>query len=161
MTRKDFITLTFTLIGSGVALATCSDNDNHTNTGIGGTNGTAGTTGTGGHAGTTGSGGQGGTTGSAGTTGSGGSGTSACTDPLPETKVPDQTGHSHTVTIMASALDATSPQTFNTSVTLSHMHMITLAIADLAAIKAGGMATVTSTPSPIDGHFHMFTVTCH
>jgi hypothetical protein len=161
MTRKDFITLTFTLIGSGVALATCDSDNTTTTTGFAGNNGGAGTTGAAGHAGTTGSAGHGGTTGSAGTTGSGGSGTSACTDPLPESMVADQTGHMHSIMVNASALNATTPQTFNTTVTLSHMHMITLAIADLAVIKGGGMATVTSTPSPIDGHFHMFTVMCH
>jgi hypothetical protein len=39
------------------------------------------------------------------------------------------------------------------------MHMITLAVADLATIKAGGSVTVTSTT--VDQHQHMFTVSCH
>jgi hypothetical protein len=166
MTRKDFITLTFTLIGSGVALDACSSSNNNT-TGTAGTTGTstgaAGTTGVGGHAGTTGAGGttgSAGTTGTAGTTGAGGTGASACADPLPEMQLTDTTGHMHTVSVPASTLSSATPQTFNTSVTLAHMHMVTLAVVDLAAIKAGGSATVTSTPSPVDGHMHMFKVSC-
>jgi len=72
----------------------------------------------------------------------------------------DTTGHMHTVSVPASTLSSATPQTFNTSVTLAHMHMVTLAVVDLAAIKAGGSATVTSTPSPVDGHMHMFKVSC-
>ena len=63
MTRKDFITLTFTLIGSGVAIAACGSDNTNGGTGTAGTSGSAGTYG-----------GRGGTTGSAGTTGSGGHG---------------------------------------------------------------------------------------
>src|SRR5262245_59798077 len=98
-TRKEFLVLTFTLIGSAAAIGSCDDDNNANVTGLGGRGGTtgrAGTTGTGG----TGTAGTGGT----GTAGAGGTGTTACTDPLPETQVSDSTGHMHTVTIAASTL---------------------------------------------------------
>jgi hypothetical protein len=87
-------------------------------------------------------------------------GSTACADPLPETQVPDSTGHTHTVTVAAATLNATTAQTFTTSPggTDSHTHMITLAVANLAAIKTGGTATVTSTTT--DSHTHMFAVSC-
>src|SRR5512144_2185342 len=98
ITRKEFLTLTFTLIGATtVGAAACSDNNNSAD------GGTAGTTGTGG----TSTGGRGGTTGTGGT---GGNVAAACSDPLPETMVSDTTGHTHSVTIHASTLDATSAQ---------------------------------------------------
>src|SRR6185369_7266058 len=91
MTRKEFVTLTFTLIGSAAAACSSSSSSNDGGTGgsfgSGGSNGTGGTTGTGGH---------------------GGRGGGACASPLPETQVPDTTGHTHTVTIPAVELDATT-----------------------------------------------------
>ena len=98
------------------------------------------------------------------TSGNGGAGGTngnlTCADPLPEMQVSDSTGHTHTVTVAAATLNATTDQTFTTSPggTDSHTHMITLAVANLAAIKAGGSATVTSTTT--DGHTHMFAVSC-
>jgi hypothetical protein len=90
----------------------------------------------------------------------GGTGGGSCADPLPETQVPDSTGHTHTVTVTAATLDATTDQPFTTSTggTDGHTHMITLAVANLAAIKARGTATVTSTTT--DAHTHMFAVGC-
>src|ERR1700722_15197554 len=82
-----------------------------------------------------------------GGTGAGGSTNEnlTCADPLPETQVPDSTGHTHTVTVAAATLNATTDQTFTTSPggSDSHTHMITLAVADLATIKSGGSATGT------------------
>ena len=95
-----------------------------------------------------------------GGTGGSTSGNVTCADPLPEMQVPDSTGHTHTVTVAAATLNATTDQTFTTSPggTDSHTHMITLAVANLAAVKAGGTATVTSTTT--DSHTHMFAVSC-
>jgi hypothetical protein len=154
ISRKDFITLTFTLIGSA-ATVRCSSNGNSgdaaTNgAGQGGTSGAA--------AGTTGSGGV---SGAGGTSGAAGSGTTACTDPLPEMQDPDASGHTHTVTVPASTLDATTDQTFTTSSAglPAHMHMVTLTPTNLAAIKAGGTADVMSTL--VLSHTHSYTVGCH
>jgi hypothetical protein len=151
MTRKEFITLTFTLIGA-TAVGACSD-DNNNNTGTGGISGT----GRGGTTGGAGKGGSGGAAGTTGTGGAGGTGTAACADPLAEMQAPSD--HTHTVTIPASTLNATTAQTFDTSVVLGHMHMVTLEPAQLAAIKGGGSATVTS--SSASAHTHVFTVSCH
>jgi len=153
MTRKEFITLTFTLIGATAAGACSSDNNN--NTGTGGISGT-------GRGGTTGGAGKGGSGGSAGTTGTGGAGgtgTASCVDPLPEVQA--AADHTHTVTVPASTLNATTAQTFNTSSVLGHMHMITLEPAQLTAIKGGGSATATSTSAGSPAHTHVFTVSCH
>jgi len=148
MTRKEFLTLTFTLIGA--AAVGCSDDNNNAATGTGGRGGTTGTAGRGG---------AGGTTGTAGTTGQAGTGgpAAACNDPLPE--VQSASDHTHSLTIAASTLDATSAQTFNTGVAAGHMHMVTLQPSDLTTIKGGGSAMVTSTVSV--GHSHVFTVSCH
>ena len=155
MTRKDFITLTLTLIGSTAAVAaSCSDDNTSTNnSGTGGT--TANNTGA---AGTTGTGG----TSSAGSTGQAGTGAAAtCTDPLPETQLPDSNGHVHAVTIPASPLLAQSTQTINTlpAGSPAHMHNIMLTTADLATLAGGGSVTVTS--SPTLSHMHQFMVSCH
>jgi hypothetical protein len=92
--------------------------------------------------------------------GGGTGGSPTCADPLPEMQVPDSTGHTHSVTVAAATLAATTDQTFTTSPAGadSHTHMITLAVANLATIKAGGTATVTSTST--DSHTHMFAVAC-
>ena len=150
MTRKEFITLTFTLIGA-TAVGACSD-DNNNNTGTGGVSGT-GRGGTTGSAGTTGTGGNAGTSGG----GTGGSGTAACADPLPAMQAPSD--HVHTVTIPASTLDSTSAMTFDTSVALGHMHAVTLQPLQLATIKGGGSVMVTSTVA--SAHSHVFSVSCH
>ena len=133
--RKQFLTLTFTLLGGAAAATACSSSGTY-----GGTGGTGGSAGT--------------ASGSGGTTGG------ACADPLPETQV-DSSTHVHTVTIPASDLNATTDQTIDTSVQLGHMHQVTLTAANLAAIKAGGQATVTSTSAGTPAHAHMYTVSCH
>ena len=153
MTRKEFITLTFTLIGA-TAVGACSD-DNNNNTGTGGISGT----GRGGTTGGAGKGGSGGAAGTTGTGGTGGTGTASCADPLPEMQAPSD--HTHTVTVPASTLSATSAQTFTTSSVLGHMHMITLEPAQLTAIAGGGSATATSTSAGSPAHTHVFTVSCH
>ena len=149
MTRKEFIALTFTLIG-GVAAASCSDDND--NSGGGGSGGTTNVT--------TGRGGSGGGGGSAGANaGSGGSpGVTACSDPLPETQVADSLGHVHVLVVPAATLDATSAQTFTTTTVQGHSHNITLSTTDLATIKGGGTVTVPS--SIASSHMHTYAVTC-
>jgi hypothetical protein len=167
MTRKEFVTLTFTLIGVTAANACSDNNDNKTDGGTAGTNGTAGhgggagTNGTAGTGGTSGSGGTSGTGGGAGTGGASGTGGGAtCMDPLPEHQDPDTLGHVHTLTVPASTLTATTDQTFNTGVagTPPHMHMVTLTAANLTTIKGGNTVDVMSAIA--DGHLHSFTVGC-
>jgi len=152
MTRKEFLMLTFTLVGTTAAVGACSDDDNNNvDASFGGNNGSAGTTGSGG---TTGTGGRGG---SGGTGGGGGNTATSCSDPLPETQ--SASDHTHTLTIAASTVNATSAQTFDTGLAAGHMHMVTLEPAQLTTLKGGGSVTVTSTSSV--GHTHVFTVSCH
>jgi len=149
MTRKEFLTLTFTLVGTTAAAAACSSDSNATT-------GTAGTSG-GAHGGS--GGGAAGTSGSAGTTGAGGTGggAAACSDPLPE--VQSASDHTHTLVIPASTLNATTAQTIDTGLALAHMHAVTLEPADLATLKGGGSVTITS--SVASAHTHVFTISCH
>ena len=165
LTRKDFLTLTFTMIGSAAVAARCSDNNNAADGGAagrGGTTGSGGTshaTGQGGAGGTGGGAGGAGTTGNGGTTGAGGGGgttAAACSDPLPESQ--SASDHMHTVTIHPSVLSSTAAQTFDTSVAASHMHAVTLEPVDLVRLKGGGTVMVTSTVSV--GHSHVFTISC-
>jgi hypothetical protein len=173
MTRKDFLTLTFTLIGSTVVGGACSSDNNNPDGGFAGTfgnnggtfggGGRGGTIGTGGRGGTTGAGGTSGTTGTAGTTGAGGNGAAACANPLPESQVPDTTGHMHSITIPASMVSATTAQTFDTSIAEAgtagaHMHMVTLTPTELTTLKNGGNVTVMS--SIVMSHGHMFMISC-
>jgi hypothetical protein len=161
MTRKEFLTLTFTLIGGAVVGGACSSDDNNFDGGFGGTFGNnGGTFGSGGKGGTTGTGGTTGSAGHGGTTGTGGgggTGVAACTDPLPETQ--SASDHTHTLTIAASTLNATTAQTFDTGVAAGHMHMVTLQPANLTTLKGGSMVMVTSTTAV--GHTHVFTISCH
>lgn len=128
MTRKEFVTLTFTLLGGAATAAACSSSSN--STGTGGTNGTGGTSANG------------------------------CTSPLPETQLSDQTGHTHTVSIPASDLDSTTDMTIDTNVVSGHMHSVTLTVANLGTIKAGGTVDVVSTVAGTPAHMHTFRVSC-
>jgi len=150
MTRKEFLTLTFTLVGTTAAAAACSSDNNNATTGTAGTSGGA----RGGSGG-----GAAGTSGSAGTTGAGGTGggAAACSDPLPE--VQSASDHTHTLVIPASTLNATTAQTIDTGLALAHMHAVTLEPADLATLKGGGSVTITS--SVASAHTHVFTISCH
>ena len=161
MTRKEFLTLTFTLIGGAVVGGACSSDDNNFDGGFGGTFGNnGGTFGSGGKGGTTGTGGTTGSAGHGGTTGTGGgggTGVAACTDPLPETQ--SASDHTHTLTIAASTLNATTAQTFDTGVAAGHMHMVTLEPIALTTLRNGGMVLITSTTAV--GHTHVFTIRCN
>jgi len=159
MNRKDFLTLTFTLLGAtAVGAVACSDDNNNTADGGTGTSGTNGGAGRGGSGGSTGRGGSGGTT---GTGGGGGNVAASCSNPLPEMQVPDNTMHTHTLMIPATALTSGSAQTFDTGVTDGHMHMVTLSTADQATLMGGGNVTVTSGSAGTPAHMHMFMVSCH
>ena len=143
LTRKDFILLTFTLIGStAVAGSACDDEDN--TTGAGGTSG-GGT----GRGGTTGSAGSGGTTGAAGS-----GGVTACN----AGQEPDTTGHTHTLSVPASVPSATSTQTLETSIADQHRHGVNLTTAQLQTLAGGGSVTVMSEISM--SHRHTYMVTC-
>ena len=135
MTRKLFRVLTFVLVGAFTAIGGCDDDDNNNTTGLGG---------------------RGGTT---GTGGSGATAPTSCTDPLPIMQVLDTTGHSHALTIPASVLNATTPQTFDTSVTMGHMHTLTLELGQIAVVRSGGSVTVTTSIN--DAHGHMYTISCN
>jgi hypothetical protein len=79
-------------------------------------------------------------------------------------QVQDPTMHIHSVSIPASALNATAGQTFTTTVAgppnyPDHTHTVVLTAAHLATLKGGGSVTVTSGPAA--GHTHDFTVSCH
>ncbi len=140
MTRKEFVTLTFTLLGGAATAAACSSSNS--TTGTGGTNGATG-----------------------GVNGSGGTSGQSCTDPLPDMMVADDTMHMHTLSVPASTLNATSDQTLTTGPVVNatgtiapHTHMVTLSTADMSTLKGGG--TVTVPTQVADGHMHMYQVSC-
>ena len=88
----------------------------------------------------------------------------SCGSPVPETQLPDGTGHTHTVTVSVSQLSATTDQTFTTSNVGSHTHTVTLTVAQLGTIKGGGSVTVTSSLADVGTaleHSHMYMVSCH
>ena len=81
-------------------------------------------------------------TGTGGTTGTGGSSSVTCANPLPETMVADDTGHVHAVTVPASTLSATTPQTITTGPVIdatitvaAHMHDVLFTVANLGILK--------------------------
>jgi hypothetical protein len=130
MTRKEFVTLTFTLIGGAATAAACSSSSNGSDGGTGGAHGTGGTSG------------------------------GACADPLPETQLPDATMHTHSLTIPASDLNATTDQIINTGVTNAHMHMVTLTVANLGTLKGGSSVQAVSSQAGTPAHMHTFMVSC-
>ena len=140
LTRKEFIKLTFTLIGSTALVGSSCDDDDDIVV----------TTGAGGRGGTTGSAGQ---TGAGGAAGTGGGGRS-CSAPM----VPDNLGHTHTLTVSGAVLISTTSVSFTTSLADGHQHVVEISAADLSTLSTG--ATVTVTSMIADGHVHMFTVTC-
>ncbi len=150
MNRKDFLKLTFTLIGTATVAAACSSTSN------GGTGGSSGSSGSG------------------GSTGAGGSSTDAkvdtgpaimCADPLVTVQLPDNTMHTHTLFVPLSALSASTDQTELTSGfpegSGGHFHTAVLTVANLATLKGGGSLTVTSSMSGDPLHSHMYMVSCH
>ncbi|HVT66266.1 MAG TPA: hypothetical protein VHF26_00860 [Trebonia sp.] len=133
MTRKDFIKLTFTLVGGAAGVAACSSSSNGSSDG-----------------------------------GTGGNNGNLCTSPLPETMEPDQTMHTHTLTVGSALLNQQSDQTITTSGIMNaatgiqpHTHTVVLTAANLGVLKGGGSVMVTSMvaddPAP---HVHTFQVSC-
>ena len=125
MTRKQFLVLTFSLVGTTAAMgSSCSDDDNNNVTGAAGSSGTGrgGTTGAGGAAGTTGTGGSAGTTGGGGATG-----TAACADPLPETQAAsDHTQKARLEPAQLTTLKGGGTVTVTSSTASAHTHVFTI-----------------------------------
>jgi hypothetical protein len=149
MTRKEFVTLTLTLVGGGTLAAGC---------GSSGTSGTGGATGSGGSS-------------SGGATGHGGSGAGgsvdagpSCMDPLPEMQLPDSTGHVHAFVVTAALLSSTAAIDLQTGPfpvgSGGHIHMVTLSVANLATLRGGGSVTVMSTMAGTPAHTHMYMLSC-
>ena len=147
MNRKDFLKLTFTLIGGATVAAGCNSSSN---------------------------GGTGGGSGSGGSNGSGGSGADAkvdtgpaimCADPLVTAQLPDSTQHMHTLFVPLSSLSMTTDQTELTTGfpmdSSGHFHTVVLTVADLATLKGGGSVTRTSSVAGNPAHSHMYMVSCH
>jgi hypothetical protein len=171
MTRRDFITLTLTLVGGGAAVAAgCSSSMSNASGGTGGSGsgGAGGGMAAGGHTGTGGAA-AGGHTGADASTDVHADATAdtanSCADPLPSTQVADATGHTHDLIILAATLSETTTQTLQTGGyppgSGAHYHTIMLSPTDLATLRGGGMVTVTSTLDGDPAHSHMFGVSCH
>jgi hypothetical protein len=168
ITRKDFFTLTFTLIGGAAVAAGCSSSSKATDAGSsGGSTGSSSGGSTGASSG-----------GSAGTDAgrdlgvdrqpdTGGVDTAnSCASPLPAAQLPDATGHTHILVIDASTLSATTDQMLLTNGfppdnSGGHFHPITLTVANLATLRAGTAITVTSGIGGTPDHTHMFMISCH
>ena len=168
MTRKDFITLTLTLVG-GATIAGCSSTSD-SGGGTGGATGTGGTTGIGG---TTGAGGASGTGGRTGNDGGSDARSDAaavdtansCADPLPASQTADTTTHSHTLEIAAATLAETTTQSilsgpFPVGTSGAHFHLVMLTPTNLTTLRGGGTVTVTSSADGDPIHSHMFMVSC-
>lgn len=160
MNRKDFLKLTFTLVGGAAVVAGCSSSS---------ASGTGGSSGSGGAAGHP----------ADASSSSGGSGDAKvdtasvdtgkmCADPLVTGQIANSTSagpdHLHTLFVPASTLTATTDQTWITSGyppgSGGHFHTVALKVADLATLKGGGSVTVTSSLDGDPFHSHMFMVSC-
>ena len=172
LTRKDFITLTLTLIGGGAVVAGCSSSSSANDGGTGGSTGAGGADG--GTGGSTGVGGSGGGVG--GHVGSDAAADGAgdlrsdtannCADPLPARQITDATAHTHTMDVPVSTLSATTTQMlfsgpFPDSGSGGHIHQINLTPTDLTTLRGGGSVTVMSSMDGTPIHSHMFMVSCH
>jgi hypothetical protein len=72
----------------------------------------------------------------------------------------DSSLHTHTVTVDAATLNATTPQTLITSSAgvPAHTHMVTLTADNLATLRGGGMVDVLSAVS--GAHTHTYRISC-
>ena len=144
MNRKDFLKLTFTLIGGATVAAGC--NSNSTGGGSGGSSG---------------SGGSNGSVDAKVDTGP----AIMCADPLVTAQLPDSTQHTHTLFVPLSSLSMTTDQTELTTGfpmdSSGHFHTVVLSVADLATLKGGGSVTRTSSIAGDPAHSHMYMVSCH
>jgi len=66
--------------------------------------------------------------------------------------------HGHALTVPRADLDSTAGITYDIRASADHSHTVTLTAAQLSALKAGQMVTVTS--STTLSHNHDVTVTC-
>ena len=164
LTRKDFITLTLTLIGGGALAAGCSSSSNASDGGAGGSTGAGGS----GGAGSPGTGGK--STADAASDGAGDvqhpDTANNCADPLPASQTADATAHTHSMDIPVSTLAMTDRQLvlsgpFPTTGSGGHFHEIALSPADLDTLRGGGSVTITSNLSGTPEHSHVFMVSCH
>jgi len=155
MNRKDFLKVTFTLIGTATVAGACSSSNS--NGGSGGSNGS------GGGGGINGSGGKG--TGGSSVDAKADTGpASMCSNPLPTSQLADTSGHTHMLFVPLSdlsmtsdATDITTPFPMNSG---GHFHAVTLSVADLATLAGGGSVTKTSSVSGDPAHSHMYMVSC-
>ena len=171
ISRKDFLVLTFTVVGTAAVGLDCGSSSSNKDAGGGSGGGGRGGSGGGGTGGG-GSGGRGGNAGTdggaAGTDGGGGDGSTlsnSCDSTLPESQLPDATQHTHTVMITSAQLNQTADLTVNTSSAgagaNAHMHMVTLTGANLATLRGGGLVIVTSSSAGTTAHTHMYQISCH
>lgn len=65
--------------------------------------------------------------------------------------------HGHTLTVARADLDSTTALTYSIAGSAGHDHSIVLSPANLAALKAGGTVTVSSS---VTDHGHSVTVSC-
>ena len=73
--------------------------------------------------------------------------------------------HTHTVTVTADILNATTPQTIMTSAAgnpPTHMHDVTLTAANLATLRGGGSVSILSSlvGTATAGHTHTYDISC-
>lgn len=66
--------------------------------------------------------------------------------------------HGHVLVVPRADLDLAADQAYDIRGTSPHTHQVGLSAAQLAALKAGGTVTVTSSPG--DGHTHLVSVSC-
>ncbi len=131
ITRKGFIQILITTVGTVVVGEGCGDSS-----GAGGAGGTGSTsTGTTSNTSTSTTGG-----------GCGATGTAIAGN------------HGHVLTIAAADLDSTTAKTYSIQGTAPHDHTVTFAPADLASLKAKMSVMVTSTTTNV--HNHVVTATC-
>jgi hypothetical protein len=66
--------------------------------------------------------------------------------------------HGHVLSVLKSDLDSTAAVSYDIHGKADHTHAVTLTAAQLATLKTGAIATVTS--STTDYHEHVITVSC-
>jgi hypothetical protein len=83
-------------------------------------------------------------------------GTSSCTPTI-------DANHGHVLSIAVTELDSSTPKTYDITGTADHGHSVTLSVAQLQQLKAGTIATATSTLSVAAAtapHTHAVSVSC-
>jgi hypothetical protein len=75
------------------------------------------------------------------------------------TSSPDVTAHDHQLTIPAADINnSPSSRQYSASITLGHIHTISLQQADFEAIAGGGAVTKTSSSDGVPLHSHQFVI---